>query len=109
MAIEYSVICLEPHFVIKNESSHEQNIELTSVYIYKQRIRLNKEWTQSRSLDSGEETELETWDSYFGPEKYILSFLFIIDRKNYAGWASTEGNFGIDIIEYELGYVNTQE
>jgi hypothetical protein len=46
---EYAIIILEPHFTIKNESSHEQTIELTSVFIDSNGI-LNTEWTQSLRL-----------------------------------------------------------
>ncbi|MDR3123503.1 MAG: hypothetical protein LBU16_06965 [Treponema sp.] len=40
-------------------------------------------------------------------KKIVLSFVLAIDDKQYAGWADSAGDGGLEgIVEYGLGYVN---
>jgi hypothetical protein len=103
--IDYSQIIFKPHFTIKNESSHKQDIELTSIFINSKGKRLNADWSHSTSLDYSNETELKTTVTCSQNVNIILSFLLVIDGKNYAGWAADAVNLDINIDEYELGYV----
>ncbi|MDR1031248.1 MAG: hypothetical protein LBL76_10310, partial [Treponema sp.] len=102
--IDYSIIIFEPHFTIKNESSHKQRVELTSVFIDPNGI-LNTEWTKSLQLNAGKEDNLKISITCPQNVPIILSFLLVINGKNYAGWAVDSVNLDINRLEYGLGYV----
>lgn len=111
-------IWFAPHFVIKNESSREQVIELKKAYCYPNFDMPSKEmyWgfqegeagsPVSCTLKIGTEAALETWTGarigiHFPA---VLSFVLIIDDKRYAGWTADIGIADISITDYGLGYV----
>lgn len=115
-------ISFAPHFVIKNESSRDQSVELKKAYCSPVYNPASENLTQemywdfqegeadspvSCTLAGGTEAALETWTSARVDIEFpmVLSFMLTINGKRYAGWTAGIGNIGIPIDRYGLGYV----